>query len=183
MRRLEMVKALERIAKGTDCDLDDSAVVNRLSGFKTEMKQFRLGSETYQELCEILRQAVSSFDRIMNFYVKEGRYLDLTEFFELGEAKPIVETFLDDNLDLLTDEEAVERLAILATYEPMERFIELLVGYPAYVPRGPFEEAAADPEFWEGRKQDYSYVVTVQNADIRIVRGTLEWLKEHAFDE
>lgn len=182
MNRLEAVKRLEKLAQGQNCDLSDDENVKKLLGFKTEMRGFCIGSKAYQELCNLLEECTRRA-RGPHPFMKDGKYFDLTEFFDLGEAREIVQKYLHDvdNIDYLYDDEARDLLMSMAGYEPMSKFIELLVGYPAWEPRQSLEEAFADPEFFEGRKRDYSYEVTVMKADIRTVRGALEWLFTHAF--
>ena len=184
MDRLEAVEKLEKLAKGQNCDLLDNESLSKLLGFKTELRSFCIGSKTYQELCDLLERCTSRAWE-PHKYVKNSRYLDLTEFFDLGEAREIVREYMRDvgDIDYLYDEEARDLLMEMAGYESMGKFIELLVGYPAWEPRQSLKEAFADPEFFVGRKSDYSYEVTVMKADIGTIRGALGWLFTHAFPE
>lgn len=182
MNRLEAVRMIEDITKDGKFDIYEGNNSAMLLGFKTEIAGLCLGCRAYQELSSILGDCVSKAGW-PNRFLKEGRYLDLTEFFDLGEAKEIIEEYMEDvvDLDYMYDDEARELLAEMAGYEPMHKFIELLVGYPAWEPRQNLDEALADPEFFKGRKFDYSYETTVLSADIKTVRGALEWLYKHAF--
>ena len=184
MNRLEAVKKLEKMTSGGKFDVFEGSNSAMLLGFKTEISRFCLGSKAYQDLSAILEDCISK-GKWPNRFLKHGRYLDLEEFFELGDAKKIVEEHMwgITDVDYLYDDEARELLAEMAGYEPMHKFVELLIGYPAWQPKQNLNDAFADPEFFKGRKIDYSYEATVLAADIQVVRGALEWLYRHAFPE
>lgn len=184
MNRLETVQKLEKLAQGQNCDLFDDENMEKLLEIKVEVRGFCLGSKAYQELCSILDECTVK-GRGSNPFVKNGRYLDLTDFFDLGEACEVVREYMSDvdNIDYLYDDEAQDLLMEMAGYKPMGKFIELLVGYPAWEPHQLLHDALADPEFFKGRECDYSYEVTVMKADIGTIRGALGWLFTHAFPE
>ncbi len=173
MKRVDLVR---KLYDESPFDLHDSKTCARLIGFRTEMRWWCPGSDAYRELHnEILDASRWKLGK----YTDGGRYLDLRPFFNLNRDNTVVvERYLTDvKVDELSDEDAYEILASMANYHSMEKYIELLVGFPAYEPKGSLGEIATSNK-WGYDKSNYSYVSTVRNADIEIVRETLKWLQE-----
>lgn len=183
-RRIEIVCELERTARFHRCDLWDTNNLKWLRMIKREIikSHYCIGAPAYQELNRILDRCLEG---INSPYLVEHRYLDLTQFFELDdEAKDVVFEYADDsfNLDDLRDEDIRDILRGMARHKPIWKYIQLLIGYPVWDPKGKLADAVTDPMFFKGREEDYNYELTVMGADIDTVRDAFNWIWTRSYN-
>ncbi len=156
-------------------DLFDGSTCAMLEGLKTEMRWWQIYGSPYVDICD----AIDSVRALTSRYVKDGRFLDLRPFFVYDVTQLEIARRMTRNLDLeqVSDEELRDALIRIANNPKMEKHMQLLIGFPAYVPKCNWDTIME--KAWHSNNGDYSYEETIKGMNIVDVRDVLKWIKNH----
>lgn len=172
---MRKVDAARILCDESPFDLFDGSTCAMLEGLKTEMRWWQIYGSPYVDICD----AIDSVRALTSRYVKDGRFLDLRPFFVYDVAQLEIARRMTQNLDFeqASDEELRDALTRIANNPKMEKHMQLLIGFPAYVPKCNWNTIMDKAR--HSNSDDYSYEETIKNMDIVDVRDVLKWIKMH----